>query len=396
MSLLGNGECIDLQNYYMNLSRREFLRMAGGITVAGIGLDTLVERAYGADPEGRILVHTRDRSGRPAIVESVSPERYHRIKLLEEFDPSRIRHRNVQGASLRQRSDDRSDIVLQIGVPVSRIDGGTGRSPDDLPRPEDIPDVADVPRDPANLPGIERALSAAQNGRAASPADIPMEYMAVPENPTPQTLEGGSSLDNNDGGSAYNGTAGLVAYDSDSGDSVLYTAHHFTRSGESVYYDSTEINTVLNLDPANDYGQDAITYDLSQENVSTDSLGTKEIPDIEGYWTFSGLSNETTGWNDPNVPANFYGATSGEIQDPIDDTHRQTASGLDYLAHTGSGQTEDGDSGGPWVGDDGYLFGHHYGRNCGWFTCWSIVSVAGPSFDAVNVTLDPDGSDSMK
>lgn len=409
MTILDNGESIKLQNYYGNLSRRRFLQIAAGVTAGSLGMETLVQEVYGAKPEGKIIVHTRDKLDRPAIVESVHPERYGRLKALEQFEAKNVQHSHVNGASIRQRSEDRTDLALQIGLNEEALQKGRGQGggrpkraaagkPGGRPKPmpEEIPEVANVPEDPRQIPGVKNEVSKAKRRLSTPPEELPVEYTVTASDPTPEALEGGSPLDDDDSDSDYDGTAGLVAYDRSSSDQVLLTAFHITLFRQEMYYNGTEIDTVVHHDEANDYGQDAITYDVSSEPLVTDVLGTKQIPDVQGYWTFSGLSNATSGWWDPNIPGNFYGATSGKVEDPIDDTHTQVDAGIEYAAHSEHEVTQGGDSGGPWVDDDGYMVGHHHGRNTGWWDGWSIIAVAGPTFDAVNVTLDPNSGDPTK
>lgn len=410
MSRLENGESVDLQPYYDNLSRRDFLSIAGGLAATSLSLSELVERAYGATPEGKVIVTKRDREGRPAVVESVHPQRYRRLKLYEEFSTKQIQHPHIAGASIRQRSSDRTDLALQIGVEADAMrnsagkrdhsvgsNAGQARGHRDPPKPEDIPDVANVPEDPRDLPGLDPAIERGVHGQVASvsAADIPIEYTIVGGNPVPQGLKGGSSLDNDDSDRKYNGTAGLVCYDEGSRERVVLTAYHITNNGGPMHYNSNQIDAIKHKDEPGDgrytYGQDAVTYSLAGEGINYDMSATISIPDVKGYWTFSGLSNEASGWFAPKVSANHYGATSGKVSAKIDHTHKEDAVGIMYSAHTETRVTDYGDSGGPWVDDDGYFLGHHYGiDHPDSYTTYSVVSVAGPTFDEVNVTLSPE------
>lgn len=407
MSRLENGESVDLQPYYDNLSRRDFLSIAGGLAATSLGLPELVERAYGATPEGKVIVNKRDREGRPAVVESVHPERYRRLKLFENFSTKQIKHPHIAGASIRQRSSDRTDLALQIGVEADAMhrsvgkrehpagsNAGQARGHGNPPKPEDIPDVANVPEDPRDLPGLGPAVQRGVRGQAASvsAADIPIEYTIVGGNPVRHGLKGGSSV-YEEGNGEYPGTAGLVCYDEGSREPVVLTAYHIG-DGDWIYYNGNRIDNIKHYDKYGDgnrtYGQDAVTYSLSSEGIDYDISETINIPDIKGYWTYSGLENETSTLLS-NLSAKFYGAESGEVSHTIDDVHKEGPSGIKYAAHTEKLVTKEGDSGGPWVDDDGYLFGIHNGED-GWdnLTNYAVVSVADKTLDAVNATLSPE------
>lgn len=384
MPVLGNGEQIDLQKYYENLSRRTFLQLSGGLAASSMTISTLVEKAYGAEPEGKTIVHTRDVKDRPAIVASVDPERYRRIKAYENFQSSIVaqKNKNIRGVEIQQRSSDRTDLTIQVGV-IS-----------EEKRPsEKIPEQANVPDDPKELPGMKEALPDNAQG-------IPIEYMPVSNSTgTPQSLEGGSSLNNPDMDDSPTGTAGLVCYDSETGTEVMLTAYHLLDYdgdddyhlqwvSDDYYTRDLKEKDVQNQDSSN---QDAITYDVGLMNSST--LETLEIPNVSGYWTFSGLTDATSLFS--TLSANFYGQESGKVTDAaVSHTHKDDH-GCDYTAHTENEVTNDGDSGGPWVDDDGYFIGKLWGADCDW-TCYSILTVAGKTFDEVNVTLDDDSSDDTK
>lgn len=396
MPQIDNGERIDLRNYYQNISRRNFMSSVVGTAAGGLALNQLVKEAYGAEPEGKVIVHTRDRSGKPAIVESVDPKRYRRIKTFSEFKPRNINNPHINGASIRQRSESRTDLAIQIGVKPEAVGKGMSNG-NGKPKPEDIPGQTNLPENPREIPGVQRALGRAKKRAHASTDQPPVEYKVVGSDMTPQALEGGSSLSReHDGG---HGTVGVVGWDESTEKHVLLTAYHVWSGSHGLTYDGYSINDVMYTSPQ-DYenfnGQDAITLDISDKDFFYDVKDANEIPGINGYWTYDGLTNATSGWGSSNVDAQAYGHTSGKISDSIDDTHKETsASGLEYLAHTEHDPGASGDSGCPWVDNDGYMFGHHVGEHCG-VDCWHVISVAEPAFNSVNFTLDPDGSGSTK
>lgn len=407
MPRLENGEEVNLEKYYDNLPRREFIRVAGGLAATSFGLSTLVKKTYGATPEGKIVVLTRDKSDRPARVKSVHPERYRRIKAYEHFNADLVSRKNpnIQGVGIRQRSSESVDLVMQIGVLSSAIKGrvsgrdsngkpepsGISGPPIDDIHPKDISVQADIPTNPKSLPGVKAGFS--ESPIKASVEDIPFEYTIAGDDAKPQGLNGGAALDDPNTSEPLDGTATLVGYDSTSGDPVLLTAEHITENEElefSDYIIDDKLKESVAPYHTRWYGQDAITFNLENEGIPYDPLEIIDIPDVSGaggYWTFEGVANETSTLGN-NLSANLYGQTSGSVTDcEIDDTYRKAWQGLDYVYHTEEEVTDDGDSGGPVVDNSGYMFGHVWGENSSWSGSWSVVSAAEKTFDAVDFSL---------
>jgi len=163
MSGLDNGEEIDLRPYYENLSRRDFLKTSGFATAA-FTVPSFVKRTYGAEPEGKIIVKKKDIEGRPAVVEKVDPERFRRIKAYKHFEPRKLEAKGIAGATLRQRSEDRTDLVIQIGIDVeerweekgteTEPQTSTGLQKKDV-QSDEIAEAADLPKRPRKLNSVE-------------------------------------------------------------------------------------------------------------------------------------------------------------------------------------------------------------------------------------------------
>lgn len=411
---LGNGESIDLKPYYENVSRRTFMSLAGGVVGTSLTLPQLLQRTYGAKPEGKLVVNTRDTQGRPANVESVESERYRRLKAFEHFEPGRLSAHEVSGATIRQASDDPTDIVIQVGVKPKaapkewrRGDGKGNRKAVGRRIPgHAVSRESTLPGDPRDIPGMESAMARSERALSNAAAvrstleDVPMEYTLATNEGERHDLEGGSPVSDPDSSNDVDGTAAMVCYNGKCGSPVVLTAYHVADVDPE---DNLEWNLhtldVAAVDKAEPhiFGQDAMTFHLSG-NVDYDVLGTDSIPDITGYWTYTGISNNTGGDLGKNIkPAYLYGATSGEVIDQkgIDRPYKE-GKGLwiKYGAHTEhNNETEYGDSGGPWVDENGNLFGHHVGVNSGVFTSWNVLSVAGPTLDVLGASLSQDISE---
>ncbi|MEF8830380.1 MAG: hypothetical protein V5A23_02450 [Halobacteriales archaeon] len=386
MPELDNGEVIDLTDYYTNVSRRTMLKLSGGVAAAGLSLPTLVERAYGTQPEDKVLVLTRDQKGRPAKVKSVHPERYRRIKAFSRFDTGAIAKRNkhISGVTLRQRSSDSTDLAIQINIRLPKRDTSKKKTGNKDELRQEIVRKADVPAEPRKLTGIKKALP-------EGASDVPLEYRGDTTQKTKkQSLEGGAELEKQERGLL--GTVGLVCYGEVLGTQNLLTAKHVAdaETNDEVIYNGKEITNVA----FEDEGQDAISFNFADDDFNTDPLGiTGWNTQVDGYWTFDGLSDQT-GWLN-SVDFRLYGQKSGKVEGKVDKTKKDGLLG-DRLAHTEKERTKSGDSGGPYVDTDDYFIGHHLGINCGAFTCWSVLSVAGPTFNRVNLTLDPNSDDQTK
>lgn len=358
MTTIDIGERIDLGPYYENLSRRDFLR-ASGAAAGTLGLSSLIERAYGAEPNGKTIVHTRDIYDRPDKVRVVEPERYRRIKFFEEFNPEHLGRdtSSIGGAKLRQRSQDPTDLAI----------------------------VLEVDSDEAlrNLPNEPRSLSRSEQSSERMPEDIPFEYEINSAEVTPNDLEGGSDLDIEYNGTDA-GTAGLVCLDRDSDNPVLLTARHVLYEEEpwnspqrDLQWNGTELDDIVEIDES----VDGVTISTEPVPVLDKDLRDTFITtgDVNGYWTFSGLSDATGLLS--SVSATTYGQASSSESGDITKTVKSGS--LLYEARTEQQVTQGGDSGGPWVDDDDYYLGITHGSSLN----FSVISVAGTLFDALNIKL---------
>jgi len=81
-------------------------------------LSSVIERAYGARPDGVPLVHTDDVNGDPDKVRIVPGERYRRLQVYANLPISKLggRYDALNGVRITQRSNDETDLALQFLV----------------------------------------------------------------------------------------------------------------------------------------------------------------------------------------------------------------------------------------------------------------------------------------
>lgn len=359
------GESIDLRNYYSNLPRREFLKLGTGAAVAGLGLSTLVERAYGAEPEGKTIVHTRDRKGRPAKVRVIDPERYRRLQIYSQYPSSKIQGaKGVNGLSITQRSSNPKDIALHFYV----NDESVGES---------------LPNTVEEMP-VEKALQ-------DSVEEMPVEFSVERSEAHPHAIQGGSEVETEDNS---RGTAWLCCYEESSDDGMILTADHVMDQATKMMQNGDHIGWYAYSDPRNGGdGMDATAYNATF-GTDVDLLDTIVIDDVVGYWTFSGLSDATSS---SNISANAYGDTSGKVSNEVRRTNRNDIIEYQAAYKKNHDPTEGGDSGMPWVDNDGYIISHHYGDKETWLgERWNVGGVAEQFLDSVYANLDPNNSPSTK
>ncbi|WP_153554762.1 hypothetical protein [Halomicrobium sp. LC1Hm] len=141
-----------------------------------------------------------------------------------------------------------------------------------------------------------------------------------------------------------------------------------------IEFNGSDVGDLAYSDPRDGgNGMDVAAYTL-QDNVNYDVNGTIDVPDISGYWTFSGLSDATSG---DTVPANAHGATSGTVNNKVRRTNRSDK--LEYQAafEKNRDPTSGGDSGMPWIDDDGDVICQHWGDKTTWLgETWNVGGVA--------------------
>jgi len=349
------GTVLQLGERLRSVSRRRFLKGVASLAAGSIGLSTLVKRAYGKKPDGRVLVYTDDRLGNPDTVKIVSKERYRRLKLYEQLPVDKLvrQRRGVNAVTITQRSDDPDDLALKF-----LLDRNTN--------------------------SVRKRVPNTYNR-------MPVVVEERPRQSKPEALEGGSAIDYDQ--TSYNGTAALVGYDGD-GNQAIVTADHVMEEAQTMYSGGDEVGTFSSRDVSID-----VTAYTRSNNASTNVGGTKSssVSEITGAWKFAGLADKVGQTDDGDsvsdgdtVSVDHYGATSGHISDKCNNTKRTGQ--IEYQADMVHHYTDGGDSGGPWVDDNGKLLGVHHGYDYdsdlfGGYTEWSTAAVGRPALDAVGVSL---------
>ena len=99
-------------------TRHRVLKLLGAASAGVAGLSSVIERAYGARPDGVPLVHANDVSGDPDKVRIVPQERYRRLQVYANLPISKLggRYDALNGVRITQRSNDETDLALQFLV----------------------------------------------------------------------------------------------------------------------------------------------------------------------------------------------------------------------------------------------------------------------------------------
>jgi hypothetical protein len=304
----------------------------------------------GAKPEGVPIVHTDDIYGNPDKVRIIPKERYRRLQTYANLPISKLLDKNprLNGVSIVQQSEDESDLALQF-----LVDKNTRMVRQQLPN---------------------------------QVQEVPVVHQRQPLESTPEALQGGSPVDY-DGSGGPNGTLTLACYDKGSNDRVAITADH-VMNGESTMYSYG--------DPVADFrtrdnATDTTAYTI-RGGESVDIRGTVNIPNITGAWRFTGLADKVGNTDDGDTVADggtvnvqLYGRTSGRVDDYCNNTKRTGK--IDYQADMKRHRTTGGDSGGPWVDNNGKLLACHYGYAADFDNEWSIGSIGRPSLNTVGAKL---------
>ena len=322
-------------------SRRNFLKMLGGGAVGLLGLQTAIERAYGEKAEGVPLVHTHDIYGNPDTVRLVPEERYRKIMEYKNLPRRFTRQNGVRSVGLTQLSRDETDLVLEVTIDPAREDDLT-RETLESQRPDGAMGVTVETGERRNLEFL--SSSEQQDLESLSCSDRDDEY---------SELVGGIEV-NNDVELTSGGTLGLVGYNTDA-EPVIVTAHHITHASDEILQPD-EGRVVGDLHEASPHRteEDTVSYSIREDVVDYSAREVEDIQDIDGKWTFEGITDETSGWIGGSIDVDFSGKTSCTGSNTAVDTER----GTDYVEHAvwmDASPEQDGDSGGPWIDDDGKL-----------------------------------------
>lgn len=366
------GEVADLRGIKNKLSRRRVLKALGAAGMTTGGLTEAMTKVYGEEPEGVPLVWTRDKYGNPDRVRFIPEERYRRLKVYEKLNPHKFigQHPVVNEISITQQSADETDLAL-----VLYVDENTASVSSELPdQIQGVPTV--IEERPTDF--TPKSCDTTTSKCAANDVD---NSCRVGEHFT--TMVGNIEISN---GNAR-GTLGLVAFNSDSNNpyKVLITADHVMESA-SYMYQPPDGRIVGHFDLA-DSSMDATRYRIDSDvdgNVGETAEDSQET--ISGAWTFSGLSDATSGRE--TVSCSYAGAQTCYCPTKCDSTSKNDA--VTYEADMIEVVTEFGDSGGPFVDGNGKLVCTLTGCQEANGVYWDRGPVGQEMLDSVNSQLyDP-------
>ncbi|WP_247005055.1 hypothetical protein [Halosolutus gelatinilyticus] len=362
------GETVQLNHS----TRRRFLRLLGAGTVSIAGLQSALGTAYGEEPEGVPLTLTKDKQGRPDKVKIIEEERYELLQAYKDFS-EKVRDKDeIRSITLHQQSDSRTDLKIEITVP----------EPENEIRSREVK---------------EKNKQAKQAVKNNEPERLPVEINQ--ENIKSEgdacgyrgddrtTLEGGLGISTIP--STTSGTLGLVCYGdgTDTDDTVLITADHVMEGNSSMYQvDSNPVGSFSSRDQS----EDITSYEFNSDSGTSPDHGgvVGAAPDVTGVWTWDGILENTirdtidctlSGKNSCTEDNRVIGAAAGGER-------------AEHQVNMDSRNAQGGDSGGPWVDDDGKLVAFHSGRvyiEVGGYIIdeWDAGVAGDEALDAVNAQL---------
>lgn len=334
-------------------TRRKFLGGLAGATTSLAGLQLATERAFGENPKGKPLVWRYDRFGNPETIRYVPQERYRRIQVYENVNLHRFYERSdrVNGMTLKQRSDDPTDLALKIYA-----DQNTRSVRHKLPnRFKEVPVIIE-----------ERKIN--RNWGRTCDRRILDFYDPLPANPGISTYDG----DNN---KISEGTLGVVCWNDDPNNAhecYITAAHVAENDGSYADYlrhagvddngnsRSEDVGKYAN----HDSGMDVIKYRRRSGTVSPDIRGNADdhLGNLSGTWTHAGLTDRTSG--SESLPVEFAGRSTCYATTECVSTSKSSL--VEYQADYSPNEVTSGDSGGPFLDNDGYLVGtfSYYCESC--------------------------------
>lgn len=351
--------------------RRRFLKIVAGTTPPVIALKRIISDSYGKTPDGVPIVWTKDIYGNPDLVRTISKERYRRLTVYSEIDPNSViqKYDGVTGLSMEQRTSDPDNLALQF-----LIDKDQWRVRKKLPN-----FVQDVPVTYKETTTDYRPHSC-REGEYFDSLKGNIE-IAVKTNcqdgPTPQQGNG----------SAW-GTLSFVGYNDDSGNpyQCIITSYHIVecRTDDDMWQPDVEESSSRKVGTyrSKDESMDTVKYKVSA-NAEPKVTAEANQPDLDGVWTFNGLTDATS--NGGTVDTTFAAVRNCSPANACMETRKNNK--VEKEAVFESDVTQDGDSGGPFVDANGKLVCILYGDDGNGH---NVGPVGEPVLNSVNAVLyDP-------
>lgn len=376
-------------------SRRRFLKGLAAAGAGPAGLRRAVEEVRDDVSGGVPVVWTRDRRGRPDRVRMVPKERYRRLSVFRTLDVGslRDRHAGVEGVELSGTGDDLSLRVLvdRAGWSARRsLPGRVRRVPVELDESDEEVPAPDRRAGPpaAASTGNERGENRGGSGlgpeESAECRKLCEEHILKFYDPVPAAVQ----VKGHQGDEVTpNGTLGLVAWNADPRDpyECFVTANHVVSllsDGTTAEYlfqsgmdgdepRSEDIGRLREASPLGSDGMDAAKYEVLPSVAAAPLANAGErLPDVSGSWDFAGLADATSGPED-SVAVDFSGRSTCWAESRCTGTRRDHF--VRHEAVVKPAVADAGDSGGPFLDDDGKLVctvstgpacqgvDHHYG-----------------------------------
>jgi hypothetical protein len=339
-------------------SRRQFLKLMASAGTGAIGLETMIEKVYGKKPEGKPIVHTYDFNGHPKRIRIIPKERHRRLSVFKNYPFQDLidKHPSIEYIDVVNESGSETDLKFRFHL--NRHDWNVRKK---LPnRIRKVPIVYEKSEFEAHPHRCD-----SRHGEQA-------------------TIEGGIAIDN---GSSW-GTLGLVFRDKYDPGRYLITADHVMSGTDNMYQAGRTIGDFRSRDQAsNGSGEDITMYKYKDgSNYHTDHLGTRDsrVQEVTGAWDYYGLLDvvdsgfvycQTPGANNCYIKnrVNHVGKY-GAVQHQVD---------MDYA------RNENGDSGSPWVDNNGNLVMLTFGTYSNWHgDTWGCGAAAVQALAAVGA--DPE------
>lgn len=273
-----DGELRSGQVIELDTSRRRVLKAWGVFGTSGLGLKKAVETVNGDSAEGVPIGHTRDERGNPKRVRMVPKERKRRIKVYENMDRQKLRneHEVINSITIKQHSTDETDLSIHLEIEE-------------------------------NTRSTRRRLPDQIRGVPVTYEEKKVRWHASSDCPDPDNqarycdefseLVGGIQI--GPGGNSF-GSLCLVAYQDAYNYLIAITAKHVLDGASdpnSLYHPADFCNqgSYAGGEDAYDSSEDIWAADISAGTYPGDVGGTvSAISDITGYWTYAGISDETT------------------------------------------------------------------------------------------------------
>lgn len=335
--------------------RRKFLTHVAGAGTGFLGLNRTVGADEG-DTDQKPIVWTRDQNGEPDVVRYISEERHRRLMVYKNLNINNLlnEYPSIYFISMGSQPGEQ-ELMLELFVSERRNS-----------LPEEVDDV----------PTVINEIDKYDHHPDCREGE---EYDTLRSNI-------GISVDRGDDTHGF-GTIGLIGYNAhpDNPYECIVTAYHVVedRTNNEMYQPA--FGDIAGYQRQDDEDMDTTKYKAAR---SADVGATEESSqeDITGTWDFAGLTDATDG--DGGVDAVIAGKETCSDSATCIGTARDDD--VEYRADYKGEHGVDGDSGSPYVDQNGKLVSLHKGETSDGENWHSVGPVGSETIDRLDVTLtDP-------